>query len=177
MERPKLTNTARPVKPEGRPSSYHPSYANIAYEFCLMGATYAKLADVFQVHENTICNWLNDIPTFKEAVLAGGERADAKVARSMFELSVGFEHPEEKIFYDSKTGEVVRVDTVQKYKPDGNAGYKWLMLRQRGKAKQSLFEVDWSDADKQKIELTGKDGEALIAPTIIINPVRAVERE
>jgi hypothetical protein len=157
---------------KGRPSAYQAHYAKVAFEFCLLGATDAKLADVFDVTVLTIQNWKKNNPTFREAVWNGKDRADAKVAHAIYQCCIGFQHPEEVLFYDRATGEVVRETVTKQYKPDGQLGLKWLGMRTR----YAEYGTKWQE-EASKVELSGPGGSALQAPTIIIQPVRAATTE
>ena len=48
----------------GRPTSYKPEYDELAYKFCLLGATDAKLAVLLSVNEDTIHEWKKVHPSF-----------------------------------------------------------------------------------------------------------------
>ena len=76
----------------GRPTLYKPGYAEQAHAYCLLGATNAGLADVFEVAPRTIDYWIADIPEFANAVHEGRAVADARVARSLYERAVGYQH-------------------------------------------------------------------------------------
>jgi hypothetical protein len=159
------------LSPLGRPPEYLPTYPHMAFEFCLLGATNQKLASLFSVTRQTIDNWIAKIPEFKAAVHAGREGADAKVATALYNRAIGYRHPEEKLFYDSQTGEVVRTDTVKQYAPDAGAALKWLHLRTQRNRDVENFEHAWDDT--AKVELSGPGGQPLAAPVINILPVRA----
>lgn len=111
---------------------YHPEHAA---KFCLMGATNAKLGQLFEVAESTIESWLQKHKAFKAAVLEGRELADAEVAHSMYQRACGYKHKATKIFYDAIAGHVEKVPYIERYAPDTNAGKFWLMNRQRWKDK------------------------------------------
>lgn len=113
----------------------------MARQMCLMGATEVELGLAFGVDRRTITNWKNEHPLFKAAILEGREVSDDLVVRRLFERATGYEHPEEKIFYDAKTGLPVRVQTTKHYAPDPVSGIFWLKNRRP---------KDWRD--KQVIE-------------------------
>lgn len=124
----------------GRPTKYEEGYCAIALAACRDGATNAKLAKIFKVNIDTIKEWLNVHPEFSASVRAGKYEYDTeRVEVAAKERAVGYSHPEEKIFYDSKRGEEVRVGTTRHYPPDTQALIFWLINRAPERwAKQSL---------------------------------------
>lgn len=109
-------------------SKYIKSFAKQAYRHCLLGATDKDLAELFNVSEVTIGTWKKTHPSFLRAVKDGKENADARVAEAMFKRSVGYEHPEDKVFCSN--GEVTVVPTIKHYPPDGPTCLNWLKNRQ-----------------------------------------------
>jgi DNA-binding XRE family transcriptional regulator len=73
----------------GRPSSYKQEYAELAKNYCLLGATDADLAEFLGTTRQTMDKWKKDYPEFAEAVTDGKERADSLVARSLYNKAVG----------------------------------------------------------------------------------------
>jgi DNA-binding XRE family transcriptional regulator len=73
----------------GRPSSYKKEYAELAKNYCLLGATDADLAEFLGTTRQTMDKWKKDYPEFAEAVTGGKERADSLVARSLYNKAVG----------------------------------------------------------------------------------------
>lgn len=70
--------------PRGAKSSYRPEYAELATNYCLLGATDDDLARFFGVTDRTLRNWKNRYPEFEQATQDGKTVADAKVSRSLF---------------------------------------------------------------------------------------------
>jgi hypothetical protein len=138
-------------RPPGRPSDYRPEYAAQAAKLCELGATDFELAKFFEVNTLTIYRWRNVHPEFCKAVTCGKEKADERVARSLFNRAVGYSYESEKVFQFQ--GAIVRADTVEHVPPDPGAAMNWLKNRRPD---------EWRD--KQLHELTGKDG-APIATT------------
>jgi len=58
MSESKDDDNAKP----GQPSSYKEEYNDLAFKFCLMGATDVRLAEFFDVTEKSINNWKNKYP-------------------------------------------------------------------------------------------------------------------
>ena len=125
---------APPVKRKvGRPSSYKEEYAELAYKFCLLGATDARLAEMFEVDIATIHHWKTDVPEFLSAVKEGREWADANVAKSLYHRAIGYSHQEDDIrtvSVGSGRSEIVITPTVKHYPPDTGAATLWLKNRQ-----------------------------------------------
>jgi len=112
----------------GRPTLYKPEYAERARAHCLLGATNAGLADEFEVAPRTIDNWIANIPEFAAAVREGRAVADARVARSLYERAVGYEHTVEQTVLHR--GEERKLTNTVHYPPDTGACIFWLRNRQ-----------------------------------------------
>lgn len=133
--------------PTGRPTAYKEEYAELAYKFCLLGADDKKLAEFFEVKEQTINNWKKAHPEFFESIKRGKVIADAEVADSLYKRATGYTHKETKVF--NNQGEIVTHDVDKHYAPDPTAIAYWLNNRQRGQ---------W--AQRQDVSLGNKDGES-----------------
>lgn len=120
----------------GRSTSYKPEYARVAASMCKLGATDRELADHFDVDIKTIKNWEKDHPTFFKALKRGKAAADERVERALYSKAMGYTYESEKIFYDSKTGEVVRAETYEHVPPSDGAISLWLRNRKP---------ADWRD--------------------------------
>lgn len=137
----------------GRPSSYKPEYAEQAAKLCALGATDMELANFFDVDTATIYRWRNLHEEFCEAVTCGKEKADERVARSLFNRAVGYTFESEKVF--QYQGEIVRAKTLEHVPPDVGAAFNWLKNRRPD---------EWRD--KQTQEHTGPDGGALVVEIV-----------
>lgn len=129
----------------GRPTKYKTEYAELAYKYCLLGATDEQMAEFFEVAIGTIYNWKNDHPDFLNATKKGKQVADATVAESLFKKATGFEHEAVKIFNDQ--GEPLIVPYTERFAPDTAAMIFWLKNRQ-----PKLWR------DKQEVDLSSTDG-------------------
>lgn len=69
----------------GRPSDYLEEYADLAFNYCLLGATDKDLAGFFDVTEQTINGWKKKHPEFFESIKKAKHEPDAKVVRSLYE--------------------------------------------------------------------------------------------
>jgi hypothetical protein len=72
----------------GQPSQYRAIYAGLAYQFSLLGADDAQLAQVFEVEERTINNWKKKHPSFFHSMQAGKTIADAAVVKSLYNRAI-----------------------------------------------------------------------------------------
>lgn len=113
----------------GRPTLYRPEYDEQAHNHCLLGATNAGLADLFNVGQRTIDRWIADIPSFAKAVRDGRAIADGRVARSLYERAVGYQHTVERILFHR--GEEKRITSTVQHPPDTQACIFWLRNRCR----------------------------------------------
>lgn len=129
----------------GRPPDYKDEFNDLAYKFCLLGATDCDLATFFDVTEKTINAWKTEHPEFCESLRRGKEQADANVAQSLYHRALGYSHPEDKIF--NHNGTEMIVPTTKHYPPDSTAAIFWLKNRNSAK---------WRD--KQEVDHTSTDG-------------------
>lgn len=109
-------------------SKYKPEYDEQAYKLCLLGMTDKKLAEFFEVTEQTINNWKNDHPTFFESLKRGKGLADADVAHSLYNRALGYEHEADDI--KVVEGAIVITPTIKRYPPDATSAIFWLKNRQ-----------------------------------------------
>lgn len=129
----------------GRPSKYKDEYDELAYNYCLLGATDSELADFFDVCEATINNWKIDYPSFLESLKNGKQIADAKVAKALFHRATGYEH--EDVDIKMYEGSIIKTKYTKRYAPDPTSAIFWLKNRQSGK---------WRD--KVGHDVTSSDG-------------------
>ena len=114
----------------GRPTLYRPEYAEIAHNYCLLGATNDELAGFFNVSPSTVDDWLKVHPDLATAVRNGRAAADASIARKLYRRADGYDYTAEKIFV--YRGEVMKVDHRVHLPPDVGACIFWLRNRRRG---------------------------------------------
>lgn len=120
---PKSNGRKIAKRPPGRPTQFRREYVELAYNYCLLGATDAQLAESFGVSKQTLNTWKKAHPEFLDSLKTGREKADAEVAKSLFHRAKGYTHPEEKIFCSD--GQVTRVKTLKHYPPDTAACIFW----------------------------------------------------
>ncbi len=140
-------------RPIGRPTKYDPSCCDQVRKFCLLGATDEQLAELLEISVATLYNWKIEHPDFLEAIRAGKEIADSQIAEALFHRARGYSHKAVKIFMPAGASEPVFAEYLEHYPPDATSMIFWLSNRQRDK---------W----RQKQEITGPDGAALLQPII-----------
>jgi len=113
----------------GRPTLHRPEYNEQAHDHCLLGATNAELAALFEVSPRTIDSWIASIPEFGKAVRDGRAVADGRVARSLYERAVGFRLTVERTVLHR--GEERKLTNTVQYPPDTQACIFWLRNRRR----------------------------------------------
>lgn len=148
----------------GRPTRYRPEYANIAYRYCLLGATDKLLAELFDVSTVTINAWKKGNSEFLNALMAGKGAADANVAKSLYHRAIGYSHTAEQISINPVTGAITRAEYVKHYPPDVGAATMWLKNHQGKK---------WRE--KQTVEMTGVDEGSVQVERSISSELKALQ--
>jgi serine protease inhibitor len=135
----------------GRPIAFKPEYIELAYKYCLLGATDATLADFFNVAESTINRWKLKQPKFKDALIRGKTVADANVAHSLYRRGTGYSCTETHV--SNYQGEITLTEITKNYPPDTTACIFWLKNRQPDKWRDKV-EVDANvKIDKETLEM------------------------
>lgn len=98
-------------------------------KLALLGATDEQIADFLQISVATLNRWKESEPRFLSALKKGKERADAAVAKSLYQRALGYKHKAVKIFADPKTGAEKQVEYVEHYPPETVACIFWLKNR------------------------------------------------
>lgn len=125
----KKTATKRAAVKMGRPSAYKEEYAELAYNYCLLGATDDDLAKFFGVSEVTINAWKKDQPDFLKSLKEGKSEADANVAQSLYRKAIGYSHKDTK--FATFEGKITDAkEYIKHYAPDTVACIFWLKNRQ-----------------------------------------------
>jgi len=149
MGAPKGNTYAKGNKGGGRKSTYKKEYAELAYNYCLLGATDEQLAEFLGTGETTINKWKKDYKEFREALKKGKVEADAKVARSLYNRALGYSFTEEKTT-SSEEG-TFKIETVKHYPADPTSMIFWLKNRQP---------ILWRD--KQQVDATINEKEPMV---------------
>jgi len=134
--------------PGGRPTRYKKEFSQLAFNYCLLGATDKELAEFFEVSEVTINAWKKAHSEFLKSLNEGKAIADGKVARSLYSNAVGYVKAVEKPMAESLGGGMGSKIKIIKYDeyfpPNTTAQIFWLKNRQPAKFR-----------DKQEIETSG----------------------
>ncbi|MBD2752613.1 terminase [Spirosoma sp. BT704] len=112
----------------GQPGRYQPEYARLVYHYCLLGAVDQQLAEFFSISLRTLHHWKKRHVEFSESVKAGKSIADAKVAKALYQLAIGYSHPD--TYISVYNGQVVLTPTIKHYPPNVTAAIFWLKNRQ-----------------------------------------------
>ncbi len=117
----------------------------------MLGYSDKKLADFFNVSEQTINAWKKAHKEFFECLRAGKDKADAEVVSALYRRACGYTVETSKpVNVSDGSGEGSHVEQhtqEQHFPPEPGAAKMWLVNRQP---------EHWRD--KQDMELTGKDG-------------------
>lgn len=108
-------------------TTYLPIFANIAKVMCQGGAAYWQLALAFQVDEDTIHEWIRTHKDFAAGCKYGMNFADDTVERSLYQLAVGYEYRDVKIF--RHRGQVIYAPYMKHVVANVEAGVFWLINR------------------------------------------------
>jgi hypothetical protein len=145
------------------PTTYDPNrYPYMVYRLRMLGLSKSKIAEIFLVTPPVLEYWLKQHTKFREAYEEGGTHADGKVVNALFKRATGWKHKAVKIAINTQTGAVHKVRYVENFAPETSAAQYWLNNRQPH---------IWKN--RSSSEVTGANGEALSAPTIIVNPIMA----
>jgi hypothetical protein len=125
----------------GRPQSYKPEFAELAYRMALLGLTDVELARFFDVSERTIAGWDKAHPEFAQSRMSGKLPADAEIAAKLYHRARGYEHADTHVSVIN--GQVILTPLIKHYPPDTQAAMWWLKNRQQGRWKDK-FEIEAS---------------------------------
>jgi hypothetical protein len=123
----KAKPAARAVKPYT-----HGKWAPLVVELCRdlawAGRSHADMWTRLGISEATFYRWLREKPELRAAIESYGEHAWGRVARSLYERAIGYEHEDEKLTYAD--GEWRRATTRKKYAPETAAALAVLRAKQ-----------------------------------------------
>jgi hypothetical protein len=108
-------------------TKYVPLFANIAKVMCQGGAAYWQLALAFQVDEDTIREWIRTYEDFAAGCKYGMNFTDDTVEHSLYQLAVGYDHHDVKIF--RYKGQVIYAPYTKHVVADVEACVFWLINR------------------------------------------------
>ncbi|MFW0776131.1 MAG: hypothetical protein ACN2B6_00225 [Rickettsiales bacterium] len=107
---------------------YKPEFCDIAHNYALLGEPAGEMHNKFDVSPKTFEMWMETYPDFRLAVMTGGEIADGKVVKALFERATGYTFTEEKVA--PHNGEFIRTEVETYVHPDVKAATTWLERRQ-----------------------------------------------
>lgn len=139
---------ALPKAAIGRPSKYQSAYAEQARKLALLGMTDARMADFFEVTEQTINNWKREHPDFFECLRDGKEAADSEVALSLYRTALGGAVVKEVREEPDSEGGIIRKTVTREIPADVRAQKYWLACRQPGQWRESLQVEDVTPPEK-----------------------------
>ncbi len=140
------------IKPSGAPTKYLIKYNEQAFRLALLGSTNEDIAKFFNISESTLYEWCIKHPKFAESIKAGGEEADTKVAKSLYQRALGYEHKAQKIVLD-RSGEWKVKDYIERYPPSEVAAIFWLKNRKPKDWREKL------DIEQKTIIVKSEDDE------------------
>lgn len=160
---PANNNTKRPARKGGRQSGYDPlSHPESARKLKARGFSDEDVALAFGIAVSCFTSWQAKYPEFKEAIKDGrDDLANRTALRSLYALMNGYEHPEEKIFYNAALDKVVKVETTRHYAPNVTAIIFWLCNK---------CKAEFQSISNQKAELN-TDGLKALADVLKAGPV------
>lgn len=115
------------MKNPGRPSSYTPDLARQAELICRLGATDAQLAEILDVHPDTLRRWRSRHPAFAAATRAGRAIADLQVTMGLYRAAIGYEHKETRV--SVLRGKPFSIEITRHQHPQVAAALQWLRVR------------------------------------------------
>lgn len=149
--------------PAGRPSDYNKVDLYTVTKLCKLGFTDKKIAEFYEVSEQTVNTWKKKYPEFLESLKAGKAVADAEVANSLYHRAVGYacEDTHISIF----KGVITKTPVIKQYPPDTAAAFIWLKNRQPEiwrdrqeiEHKGDVVPVIFSEKVKEHLENAGDD--------------------
>lgn len=101
------------------------------YEIALLGATEAEIAKIMGISKSTLTDWKQTKVGFLDALEDGKQKADAKVAKALFQRAIGYNAPD--VHISNYKGEITITPISKHYPPDVKAQIFWLKNRQRDK--------------------------------------------
>ena len=114
----------------GASTVFLPDYPEQVKAIAMRGLSDDEMAEVFGISPSLMKAWKQFYPSFAVAIDKGRTGADARVVQALFDKAIGYDHPEEKIHFDSD-GDVHTYDTTKRYPPDTAAIKLWLTNRQK----------------------------------------------
>ena len=142
----KLADELRAKRGLGRPTTFNSRIATTIAVLAEEGKTDEEIAKRIGVNVHTLKNWKGEYAALVTALKDARSVADGLVEATLFQRACGYSAPAVKVFYDSKTGQVIEHNYIEHYPPDTVACIFWLKNRQPKK---------WRDA--HRLEVGGQE--------------------
>lgn len=148
------------------------THINMIFNLCVLGHTDNEIARVIGISATTLGKWKEKYPEVLDAIRAGKDEADGKVANALLQAALGFSHPDVQILTNrvkvrDEKGRVIEertepliVPITKHYPPNVRAAIKFLEVRQPGKWGNKV-EVGGNVNIHHRIDLTGLSVEEL----------------
>lgn len=135
-------------RPAGVETEYRGDFARVARLVCsVYGSTIEELAKYFRVSPQTIQSWIESYPEFERAIRDRSTEMNMQIMGRLARRALGFYANTEKIFYDVRRGDVVKVPTKEYYPPSEAAIMFWLKNR---------MPEQWKDLKDVNVDQTNK---------------------
>ena len=115
----------------GRPSGFTEKTKAKIEKLAKRGFTHLEIAEIIDVTERTITNWVKKYPELFLPLKDWKAEADEKVEVSLYERACGYEHLETKVQYVNDEWQTK--DITKHYPPDPTSMIFWLKNRQPSK--------------------------------------------
>lgn len=126
-------------------------YDDWVWSLSVDGLSHAEIAKVIGVSKRTLNQWSREHDSFKQALAASKEVADAEVMRALHRRAVGYEYTEKKrvAVLDAEGNErkSKEEENQKKVVPDVAAQRFWLKNRQSGTWKDKIDSVLSADSE------------------------------
>lgn len=118
------------AKNPGGQSKFNEKVRAALIEMAKAGDIVEEMAEKIGVSRKTIYNWMESDPEFAEEIDCARAISDKGPEVSLRQRAIGYEYKSEKIFFNQRTGEVVRAPIIIHVPPDVTAQIYWLKNRQ-----------------------------------------------
>ena len=133
MESRRLPRRMSEVRRRQNAVEYDDHRCDMAFKFCVLGATKAQVAVFLGVSESCIDKWMESWPEFKEAIERGREEADAQVAHGLYRRAIGYTltHVETREGENGTGPFWAKTTKYEHIPPDTAAAIRFLVVRRR----------------------------------------------
>lgn len=150
----KVKGLSRKSKQQSRPQEiWRPEYETFIRKMTTAGMGARAIAEILGVRFSVFEEWAKTNYACQRAIAKGKVGVKLIVADALLLKAIGQNVPTEKVFYNSRTGKVARVQTTTYYPPDTQAALAFLNRRDPGEPMPF--------APPSRVEHTGPNGEPL----------------